>query len=190
MSLTGPASSVTVSDIQALQAGMEAFTNSAEATAFAAQVNAGATTVAAIAQQYFQNNTALTVAAMLDDSLMQGGVPTAGPLLNPSSVKNELQQLTNPLPSSITGAAQAGINLAIKIGTNQVTTAAEVIAVGVAAGDGTQNNFLTNFGSLSVSQFATNASNAIFGNSTLASTITGYVNNWLSFYNGVGKGAI
>src|SRR5262249_45428575 len=150
------------------------FTNSSQASAFAAQVNAGTNTVDAIAHQFFGNMSAFTVAAMLDDALMQGGVPTAGKLLNPSSPANELQNLTfatNAAGNPIVSAAQSGVNLALKIGTNQVTTAAEVIAVGIAAGDGTQNHFLTTFGTLSVAQFAVSASNAIFGTSALASVI-------------------
>ena len=194
MSLVGSAASVTVSDIEALQAGMECFTNAAEATTFAAAVNAGTLTVNGIANQYFINMSAFTVAAMLDDSLMHGGVPTAGKLLNPSSIANELQNLTfatNAAGGAIVSAAQSGVNLALKIGTNQVTTAAEVVAVGIAAGDGTQNNFIPNFVTgQSVSQFAVLASVAIFGNASLAQVITGYVNNWLNFYNGVGAGAV
>src|SRR5262249_52875571 len=128
-----------------------------------------------------------------DDSLMHGGVPTAGKLLNPSGSANELQNLTfatDATGKAIISAAQSGVNLALKIGTNQITTAAEVIAVGVAAGDGTQNNFLHTFGVKGVWQCVLSASIAFFGNASLAQTITTYVNKWLPFYNGVGAGAV
>jgi putative peptidoglycan lipid II flippase len=49
-----------------------------EATALAAQVNAGTTTVAAITATYFQAMLPYTETAMGLDALMQGGVPTAG----------------------------------------------------------------------------------------------------------------
>jgi len=189
MSLTGPASSVTVSDILALQAGIEGFTNTAEATALAAQVQAGTTDVAAITATYFQNILPYTINAMGIDALMQGGVPTAGALLTPSSTKNELQNLTfttdssgnvNKAPNIST--AQAGINFAVAQHLNPTSVAAEDIALGIAAGDGTQNNFLTNFGGLSVGVFATTVSNEIVGSTALASAIQTFYNNWFIYY--------
>src|SRR5262249_48458875 len=152
MSLT--ATPVSMTDILNLQAGIEGFTNAAEATAEVAAINAGKDTVAAYALRLETGNTAFSEAVMATVSLMEGGVPTAGKLLSPTSTANEFQHLiVDYLPSQAAFATANNLNITIYN--------AEVIGLGIGAGgDGTQNNFLKNFGSsaLSLAQFETTLS--------------------------------
>ena len=91
MSLT--ATPVSMTDILNLQAGIEGFTNAAEATAEVTAINAGTETVNAYALRLESANTANSEAVMATVSLMQGGTPTAGKLLTPGSPANEFQHL-------------------------------------------------------------------------------------------------
>jgi hypothetical protein len=147
MSLT--ATPVSMTDILNLQAGIEGFTNAAEATAEVAVINAGTDTVAAYATRLEAANTANSEAVMATVSLMEGGTPTAGKLLSPTSTANEFQHLiVDYLPAQQAFAVANGLNITLYN--------AEVIGLGIGAGgDGTQNNFLKNFGSptLTLSQF-------------------------------------
>src|SRR6516164_5357023 len=95
MSLTDGAAGVTAGDLLNLQAGIQAFTNSAEAMSEAALIQAGKDTVAAYAMRLEQANTGQSEAVMATVSLMEGGVPKAGPLATPTSpAANEFQHLT------------------------------------------------------------------------------------------------
>src|SRR5262249_54696600 len=136
------------------QAGIEAFTNPAEGTAEVTAINAGTDTVAAYAAKLAVANAGQSEAVMLTISLMQGGTPTAGKLLSPTSPVNEFQHLTvSYLPTQQ--------DFAVKNGLPIIIYNAEVVALGTgASGDGTQNNFLKNFGSskLTLSQFETTLS--------------------------------
>jgi hypothetical protein len=140
-----------MTDILNLQAGIEAFTNPAEATAEVTAINAGTDTVAAYAAKLAVANAGQSEAVMLTISLMQGGTPTAGKLLSPTSPANEFQHLTiTYLPTQQAFAVKNGLPIIIYN--------AEVVALGTgASGDGTQNNFLKNFGSskLTLAQFET-----------------------------------
>ena len=85
---------------------------------------------------------------------MEGGTPTAGKLLSPTSTANEFQHLTvTYLPAQQAFAVANNLNITIYN--------AEVVGLGIGAGgDGTQNNFLKNFGSaaLTLSQFESSLS--------------------------------
>src|SRR5215467_3340928 len=157
MSLTGNAGGVTAGDLLNLQAGIQGFLNTAEATTEAALIQAGKDTVAAYAQRLFIANTATSENVMATISLMQsppGGVPTAGKLLSPTSTANEFQHLiVDYLPAQQAFAVANGLNITVYN--------AQVVGLGIGAGgDGTQNNFLKNFGSaaLTLSQFETSLS--------------------------------
>src|SRR5439155_14900129 len=155
--------------------------NTAEATLEVALINAGTTTVSAYATQLLNANLAFSEVALAVDSLVQGGTPTAGALLTPTSTKNELQNLAvGFLPSQAANAIKNGLNV--------IAYDAETAAVGIAAGDGTQNNFLTNFGSLTAAQAATTISGATGG--VNGSVILQWITNWQNFYNGAGKAAV
>jgi hypothetical protein len=138
---------VSTTDVLNLQAGIEGFTNAAEATAEVALINAGTDTVAAYAHRLEVANTATSEAVVATVSLMEGGTPTAGKLLSPTSPANEFQHLiVDYLP------AQQVFAVANKL--NSTIYDAEVIGLGIGAdGDGTQNNFLKNSSKLTLSQF-------------------------------------
>jgi len=182
---------VTQSDLTALQAGIAVFTDPTTAATVANQINTNTppgTSVFSYATQLFQGQVGGTQIAMAVDSLIQGGVPIAGALqpvdkLDPT--KNELQNLTvNPGQGGIVAASALGV----KLGLDPIVFASESIAVGLAAGgDGTQNNFTKLWGGLPQATFTSTLSAQTGIN---ASQITIWVNNWLSFYNGVGAAAI
>jgi hypothetical protein len=99
---------VSMTDILNLQAGIEGFTNAAEATAEVALINAGSDSVAAYAAKLESANTATSEAVMATVSLMEGGTPTAGKLLSPTSPRTSSSILSStifppsrPLPSRI-----------------------------------------------------------------------------------------
>ena len=167
---------VTATDLMMLQAGVQASTNPAEATTVATQIDAvpatGGQTVFSYANTLLKNNAAFTVDIMATDSLMQGGTPTAGPLLSPTSPANELQNLAvSYLPNQAKFAQTLGLNV--------IVFDASAVALGVGAGgDGTQNNFLKTFGSpaLTVSDFFTTVSGLTKVNTAfLQAQYNGYV---------------
>jgi hypothetical protein len=138
-----------MTDILNLQAGIEGFTDAAQATAEATAINAGKDTVAAYAVRLEQSNIVFSEDVMATVSLMEGGTPTAGKLLSPTSPANEFQHL---IVDYLFGQAA----FAVANGLNVVIYDAEAIALGIGAGgDGTQNNFLESFGgaALTLSQF-------------------------------------
>src|SRR5262249_25641716 len=125
MSLTD-STPVSMTDILNLQAGIEAFTNPAEATMEVAAINAGKDTTAAYAGRLEVNNAGQSEAVMLTISLMQGGTPTAGKLLSPTSPANEFQHLTvTYLPAQQAFAVANGLNITIYN--------AEAVALGTGA---------------------------------------------------------
>jgi hypothetical protein len=167
---------VTANDLTVLQQGVQASTNPAEATTVATQIDnvpaVGGQTVASYATQLLNANAAFTVDIMATDSLMQGGTPTAGPLLMPTSPANELQNLAvSYLPNQAKFAQTLGLNV--------IVFDASAVALGVGAGgDGTQNNFLKTFGSpaLTVSDFFTTVSGLTNVNTAfLQAQYNGYV---------------
>jgi hypothetical protein len=153
---------VLVSDLEQLQLGIVFFTNTAEATSETAQINNGADTVYNYAVRLLANNISLSQVAMAVDSLMFGQTDNT----------TELAKLTTQfLPPQIVNALNNGFNTTVY--------AAEALGLGLAGGNGTSNNFATNFGSLSVQQFADAVSN-ITG--THADAIVQFVNDWITFY--------
>ena len=64
-------------------------------------------------------------------------------------------------------------------GLNPTVYAAEALGLGLAGGNGSSNAFATNFGSLSVPEFASEVATLTGLNS---GAIQGFVNNWIQFY--------
>jgi hypothetical protein len=185
MSLT--ATPVSQSDLTQLQAGVQAFTDATAAGSVAQQITNGTpgVSVFSYATQLFNAQTAGTQIAMGVDALIQGGVPTAGALVTPfDPVKNELQNASqNPgaIPSFLAAGTKNGVP-------DTTVFAAEAFAVSLASGgDGTQNNFVKNFGSLSEAQMAATISTQT---GVGVAFVTTFIDNWLAFYNGAGKSAI
>jgi len=78
------------------------------------------------------------------------------------------------------------VAVAVARGFNPTVYAAEALGLGLAGGNGTSNNFATNFGGLSTSAFAVAVSNLT---GTSSDAIVGFVNNWITFFSGAGSGA-
>jgi hypothetical protein len=158
---------VTVADLTQLQQGEEFFTNTAEATAQAALINASTpgVTVFSYSNQIILNNQALSQVVMAVDSLMFGQVDTIA----------EMTKLaTQFLPPQLSFAVTNGFRPDV--------FDAEAVGFVLASGNGSSNAFATTYGTLSVSAFAQAVSTAVFGNTNLTSAIVGYVNNWVAFY--------
>jgi hypothetical protein len=155
---------VSVSDLTKLQLGIEFFTNTTEATTEAGQItNPPSTpTVYSYAVQLLANNISLSQVAMAVDSLMFGVTDNV----------TELTKLaTQFLPAQVSHAVANGFNPTVY--------AAEALGLALAGGNGTSDNFATDFGSLSVAQFASEVG-GITGVNTGA--IQGFVQNWINFY--------
>ena len=162
---------VTVSDLTQLQQGLQFFTNTAEATAQAATINAGNSSVFIYASQLLSSNISLSQVAMADSALMEGGTIAVGNTTTP----NTLTFLTTQfLP------AQVAVGVANNF--NPTVYAAEALGLALASTAG----FQTNFAGLSTSAFVQAVANAT---GTNASAITGFVNNWIAFYSGPGSNA-
>jgi hypothetical protein len=162
MSLFAPPVSAT--DLTELQQGIEFFTDTNEATTEAGLINqtVATETVSSYALRLLTSNISLSQVAMAVDSLMFGVTDSV----------TELAKLsTQFLPAQV---ATAGAN-----GFNPTVYAAEALGLALAAGNGTSDNFSTDFGSLSVFDFALEISNIIGVN---AAPIEGFVNNWINFY--------
>jgi hypothetical protein len=155
---------VSVSDLTKLQLGIEFFTNTTEATTEAGQItNPPSTpTVYSYAVSLLANNISLSQVAMAVDSLMFGVTDNV----------TELTKLaTQFLPAQVANAVAHGLNPTVY--------AAEALGLALAGGNGTSNAFATNFGSLSVSDFASAVSSLTGINS---GAIQQFVNNWINFY--------
>jgi hypothetical protein len=155
---------VSVSDLTKLQLGIEFFTNTGEATTEAGLItNPPATpTVYSYAVQLLANNISLSQVAMAVDSLMFGVTDNVA----------ELTKLaTQFLPAQVANAVAHGLNPTVY--------AAEALGLALAGGNGTSNAFATNFGSLSVADFASAVSSLTGINS---GAIQVFVNNWINFY--------
>jgi hypothetical protein len=155
---------VSVSDLTQLQLGIEFFTNTTEATTEAGLItNPPSTpTVYTYAVQLLANNVSLSQVAMAVDSLMFGETDNVA----------ELTKLaTQFLPAQVANAVAHGFNPTVY--------AAEALGLGLAGGNGTSGAFKHDFGSLSVSQFASEVASLTGVNS---GAIQGFVNNWIKFY--------
>jgi hypothetical protein len=73
----------------------------------------------------------------------------------------------------------AQVSHAVANGFNPTVYAAEALGLALAGGNGTSNAFATDFGSLSVSQFASEVASLTGINS---GAIGGFVQNWINFY--------
>src|SRR6476646_7726492 len=153
---------VTVSDLTTLQQGITFATDTAAATAEAAQINNGADTVYNYAVRLLNSQISGSQVAMAVDSLMFGVTDNVA----------ELSKLTNQfLPAQAANA--------VKFRFNPTVYAAESLGLALAGGNGTSNNFATTFGVRNIQDFATSVS-AITG--TNADQIVKFVNNWIAFY--------
>jgi hypothetical protein len=155
---------VSVSDLIQLQFGLDFVNNTTEATSEAGLINQTqqTATVSSYAQQLIANNISLSQVAMAVDSLMFGVTDNVTELAN-LSVQFQPGQVAN----------------ALKFGLNPTVYAAEALGLGLAGGNGTSNAFATDFGSLSVTQFASDVSGITGIN---AGAIQNFVQNWIKFY--------
>ena len=164
---------VTVADLTQLQQGIEFFTNTAEATAEAAAINApGATeTVFTYAAQLIQNNISLSQVAMADTALMEGATVAVGDTRDPEYPDVPRTQF---LPAQVATAIAHGFNPTVY--------ASEALGLALASTAG----FNTNFANLSTTAFVQAVATATGVN---ANAIQGFVQNWITFYTGPGSGA-
>jgi hypothetical protein len=158
---------VTVADLTTLQLGVEFFSNTAEATAEAAAINApGATeTVFTYAARLIQNNISLAQVAMADSALMEGTVAAGTP---PGATNTLTLFSTVFLPPQVANAIAHGFNPTVY--------AAEALGLALAGQAAFNTNFVTG---VSVSAFSLLVANAT-GVSSAA--IVQFVNNWVAFY--------
>src|ERR1700730_378842 len=155
---------VSVSDLTQLQLGIEFFTDTGEATTEAGQITNPPSTPTgySYAVQLLANNISLSQVAMAVDSLMFGVTDNVA----------ELTKLaTQFLPAQAANAVANSLNPTVY--------AAEALGLALAGGNGTSNNFATDFGSLSVSQFASEVGSLTGIN---AGAIQGFAQNWINFY--------
>src|SRR5713101_3121527 len=155
---------VSIGDLLQLQLGIEFFTDMNDATVEAAQITSPPSlpTVYSYAVQLLANNISLSQVAMAVDSLMFGVTDNV----------TELTKLAMQfLPAQVANAVAHGFNPTVY--------AAEALGLGLAGGNGTSNAFATDFGSLSVPQFASAVASLTGINS---GAIQGFVQNWTNFY--------
>jgi hypothetical protein len=163
---------VSVADLTQLQQGIQFFTNTAEATAEAAAINADEATesVLTYAAKLIQSNISLSQVAMADTAIMEGGTIPIGDTTTPNTLTFLSTQF---LPAQVaTGIAH---------GFNGTVYAAE--ALGLALGS--TAGFNTNFANLGTTAFVQAVVNAI-GVNPMA--IQDFLNNWIAFYSGAGSG--
>jgi hypothetical protein len=149
-------------DLITLQIGIEFFTNVSEAATELALISAGKDTVQNYVNDLLLNNISLSQVAMAVDSLMFGVTDNTTELTKLSTVF---------LPPQVAVANHYGFNPTVY--------AAEALGLALAGGNGTSNAFATNFGALSVAQFASEVSSLTGINSV---AIQGWVTNWIAFY--------
>ena len=155
---------VSATDLTQLQLGLEFFTNPTEAMTEAGLITdpPNTPTVFSYAQQLLANDISLSQVAMAVDSLMFGVTDNV----------TELTKLaTQFLPAQVAAALAAGLNPTVY--------AAEALGLALAGGNGTSNAFATNFGSLSVADFASEVSSLTGINS---GPIQGFAQSWITFY--------
>src|SRR5271165_3155576 len=153
---------VTVSDLTTLQQGIEFFTNTAEATAQAALINAGTPggpTVYSYAAQLLSSNISTAQVAMADSALMEGATIAVGNATTP-----------NRLSLFATAFLPGQIANALKNGFNPTVYAAEALGLALSGNTAFNTNFVTPFAT-NVLVFAGAVSN-ITG--VMASAIQGF----------------
>jgi hypothetical protein len=168
MSLT--ALPVTVSDLTNLQQGIQFFTNTAEATAEAALINAntpGGPTVYSYAAQLLASNISLSQVAMADSALMEGATIAVGNATTP----NTLTLFTTVfLPAQVANAIAHGFNPTVY--------AAEALGLALGGNTAFNTNFVTPFTG-NISGFSQAVANLTGVNVT---AIQVFVQNWITFY--------
>ena len=168
MSLT--ALPVTVSDLTNLQQGIQFFTNTAEATAEAALINAntpGGPTVYSYAAQLLASNISLSQVAMADSALMEGATIAVGNATTP----NTLTLFTTVfLPAQVANAIAHGFNPTVY--------AAEALGLALGGNTAFNTNFVTPFTG-NISGFAQSVANLTGVN---VNAIQVFVQNWINFY--------
>jgi hypothetical protein len=153
---------VAVSDLTQLQLGIEFFTSTSEATNEVALINAGQNSVSSYANDLLANNISFSQVAMAVNSLMFGVTDNT----------TELTKLARQfLPPQVANAVANGLNPTVY--------AAETLGLALAGGNGTSHAFEVDFGSLSVTEFASEVS-SLTGINTGA--IQNFVQNWTEFY--------
>src|SRR5258708_1428486 len=122
----------TVANLEQLQMGIEFFTNTAEATAEAAAINAAGTTESVFnyAARLINSNISLSQVAMADTAIMEGGTVAVGN----TTTSNTLTFLsTQFLPSQVA--------VAIAHNFNPTVYASEALGLALASTTGFTTNF-------------------------------------------------
>jgi hypothetical protein len=156
---------VTVHDLQQLQFGIQFYGDDlTDTAAVAAAINPPieTATVFSYANQLLASNISLSQVAMAVDSLMFGATDNT----------TELDRLVAPFLLEQVGVANT-------YGFNPTVYAAEALGLALAGGNGTSDAFATDFGSLSVSQFASEVAGLTGVNE---GAIQQFAKNWGSFY--------
>ena len=174
MSLT--ALPVLATDLTTLQAGVQFFTNTGQATSEAAAINAPGSTqsVFTYAASLINSNISLSQVTMAVSAIAESGTIAVGDTATPNTLTFLSTQF---LPAQVAFAAANGLN--------QTVFAAESLGLALAGTSG----FQTDWAGLSGSAFVTSVAGATGVN---ASAIQGFLTNWLAFYtaNGVPGGGL
>jgi hypothetical protein len=169
---------VSASDLTQLQLGIEFFTDTTEATTEAGQItNPPSTpTVYSYAVQLLATNPATMHADVKQISISQVAMAVDSLMFGVTDNVTELAFLCKP---TIDGFLTSQTSTAVANGYEPTVYAAEALGLALAGGNGTHTNFATDFGSLSVPQFASEVASLTGINS---GAIQGFVDNWIAFY--------
>ena len=164
---------VTQSDIEALQLGIQFFSDPTQAANEAAAINAGSTTVYDYAVQLISTQISVAQVAVADSALMEGATVAAG---TAPGTPNTLALFTTQfLPGQVAYGVAHGFN----------PTVFAAQSLGEALGN--QPSFVANFVGLSAANFVASVAN-ITGIHT--NPIVGWLQYWTNFYtvNGTPSG--
>ena len=174
MSLT--ALPVSATDLTTLQAGVQFFTNTGQATSQAAAINALGSTqsVFTYAASLINSNISLSQVTMAVSAIAESGTIAVGDTTTPNTLTFLSTQF---LPAQVAFAAANGFN--------QTVFAAQALGLALAGTSG----FQTDWAGLSSSAFVTSVASATGLN---ASAIQGFLTNWTAFYtaNGTPGGSL
>ena len=174
MSLT--ALPVSATDLTTLQAGVQFFTNTGQATSQAAAINAPGSTqsVFTYAASLINSNISLSQVTMAVSAIAESGTIAVGDTTTPNTLTFLSTQF---LPAQVAFAAANGFN--------QTVFAAQALGLALAGTSG----FQTDWAGLSSSAFVTSVASATGLN---ASAIQGFLTNWTAFYtaNGTPGGSL
>ena len=168
MSLT--ALPVSATDLTTLQAGVQFFTNTGQATSQAAAINALGSTqsVFTYAASLITSNISLSQVTMAVSAIAESGTIAVGNTTTPNTLTFLSTQF---LPAQVAFAAANGFN--------QTVFAAQALGLALAGTSG----FQTDWAGLSASAFVTSVASATGLN---ASAIQGFLTNWTDFYTANG----